>query len=172
MRFTPTALTLLHALPPVPRTPPVSSALSPLYNFESDAASEALTAWERIDDVIMGGVSSSRLTLPPDGGYALFEGRLRSEGGGFCGQRMRLLAEPLDLSSADGMFIDCEALPIVRRATLNAAAALGLGCAAALSPARWFRQNDGAGRATLKASLEDGDSHEAGSRRGGVSGGV
>ena len=112
MRFAPTALALLHAVTPVPRTPPPSSALSPLYNFESDTASEALTAWERIDDVIMGGVSSSRLTLSPEGGCALFEGRLRSEGGGFCGQRMRLLAEPIDLSGADGVFIDCEALPI------------------------------------------------------------
>ena len=49
----------------------------------------------------MGGVSSSRLVLDAKGEGALFEGRLRSEGGGFCGQRMRLLAEPLDLSSAD-----------------------------------------------------------------------
>ena len=57
----------------------------------------------------MGGVSSSRLVAAEKGEGVVFEGRLRSDGGGFCGQRMRLLAEPLDLSSSDGMFIDCEA---------------------------------------------------------------
>lgn len=63
--------------------------------------------------VWQGGVSSSRLVAAPgEGNGAVFEGRLRSDGGGFCGQRMRLLAEPLDLSSADGIFIDCEATSV------------------------------------------------------------
>ena len=66
--------------------------------------------WERIDDVIMGGVSSSRLVLATDAaGGAIFEGRIREQGGGFCGQRMRLLAEPLDLSSASGIYLDLDA---------------------------------------------------------------
>lgn len=63
--------------------------------------------WERIDDVIMGGVSSSRLVK--DDGCAVFEGTLREEGGGFCGQRLKLLSTPLDLSSQDGLYVDCEA---------------------------------------------------------------
>ncbi len=66
--------------------------------------------WERIDDVIMGGVSSSRLVLATDqAGGAIFEGRLREQGGGFCGQRMKLLSEPLDLSSASGLYLDLDA---------------------------------------------------------------
>jgi len=59
--------------------------------------------------VIMGGVSNSRLAAAPSGDCAYFEGRLRELGGGFCGQRMRLLSEPLDLSSQAGIYLDCEA---------------------------------------------------------------
>lgn len=55
----------------------------------------------------MGGVSSSRLALDPEDGGASFEGRIRSEGGGFCGQRMRLLSQPIDLSTSDGMYLEC-----------------------------------------------------------------
>ena len=57
----------------------------------------------------MGGVSNSRLVAAPGGGCAYFEGRLRELGGGFCGQRMRLLSSPLDLSSQAGVYLDCEA---------------------------------------------------------------
>ena len=45
----------------------------------------------------------------PDGDGAVFEGRLRELGGGFCGTRLRLLSEPLDLSAADGLYLDAEA---------------------------------------------------------------
>ena len=68
--------------------------------------SSNLDAWERIDDVIMGGVSSSQLVA--DGDAVSFEGTLREEGGGFCGQRLKLLTEPLDLSAQDGLYVDCE----------------------------------------------------------------
>ena len=112
------AIALLHSVPRAPRTPGAAltasilgladvSYRSVLYDFSQP---DQLEEWERIDDVIMGGVSSSRLVV--DGSSALFEGRLRSDGGGFCGQRMRLLAEPLDLSAADGVFVDCEALSV------------------------------------------------------------
>ena len=91
----------------------VPSAVStPLFSFEGDRASReaALSAFERIDDVIMGGVSSSRLVLAEDeAGGAIFEGRIREQGGGFCGQRLRLLAEPLDLSSSDGVYLEVDA---------------------------------------------------------------
>ena len=76
-------------------------ALSPILTRD------AVDAWERIDDVIMGGVSSSRLVEGED--CAVFEGTLREEGGGFCGQRLKLLATPLDLSSQEGLYVDCEA---------------------------------------------------------------
>jgi hypothetical protein len=102
---------LLHAVPSVRRTGTLnaatSTALTPLFDFEGTGAENAISAWERIDDVIMGGVSSSKLSL--DETSAIFEGRLRSEGGGFCGQRMRLLAEPVDLSDAGGLALDVRA---------------------------------------------------------------
>ena len=84
-----------------------SATVTPLFTFSSEAA---LEPWERIDDVIMGGVSSSSLVRDSDGS-AVFKGTLREEGGGFCGQRLKLLATPLDLSSASGLSLDCEAGP-------------------------------------------------------------
>lgn len=80
---------------------------SALYDFTG--TDKPMDKWERIDDVIMGGVSSSRLTPAADGSCAVFEGRVRSDGGGFCGQRMKLLAEPIDLSSSEGIFVECAA---------------------------------------------------------------
>jgi len=88
-------------------------AANVLFDFAGNRSEAAIDAWERIDDVIMGGISSSRLVLSSDGSGAIFEGRIRSDGGGFCGQRMRLLSEPLDLSKSSGMFIDCVVLPDV-----------------------------------------------------------
>lgn len=88
------------------------SARAPLFSFvgSDEARQETLSLWERIDDVIMGGVSSSRLVMANDeAGGVLFEGRLREQGGGFCGQRMKLLAEPLDLSAALGLYLDLDA---------------------------------------------------------------
>ena len=45
--------------------------------------------WERLDDVIMGGQSSSSLKASEDGA-ALFSGDLILEGGGFCGARTKV----------------------------------------------------------------------------------
>ena len=45
--------------------------------------------WERLDDVIMGGQSSSTLRATEDGA-ALFSGDLILEGGGFCGARTKV----------------------------------------------------------------------------------
>ena len=52
-----------------------------------DAAAPEATAalWERIDDVVMGGVSSSKIVVG-DGG-AEWRGIVRTDGGGFCGTR-------------------------------------------------------------------------------------
>ena len=73
------------------RTPPLRSSTAayekertPVFNF--DAAPEATAAlWERIDDVVMGGVSSSKIVVG-DGG-AEWRGIVRTDGGGFCGTR-------------------------------------------------------------------------------------
>ena len=48
-----------------------------------------ISRWERLDDVIMGGQSSSTLRATEDGA-ALFSGDLILEGGGFCGARTKV----------------------------------------------------------------------------------
>lgn len=54
-------------------------------------ASDAdLAVWERLDDVIMGGQSSSTLRAAGDGSCADFSGDLIIEGGGFCGARTKV----------------------------------------------------------------------------------
>ncbi|CAL5221994.1 g4282 [Coccomyxa viridis] len=61
--------------------------------------------WERLDDVIMGGQSSSTLRATEDGA-ALFSGDLVIEGGGFCGARTKGM--DLDLSAYDGIALQVE----------------------------------------------------------------
>jgi hypothetical protein len=78
--------------------------LTPIFPF--DAAPEATAAlWERIDDVVMGGVSSSKIVTSDDAG-AEWRGIVRTDGGGFCGARTAALEAPLDLSKADGIYVD------------------------------------------------------------------
>jgi len=62
---------------------------------------EDLEKWQRLDDVIMGGKSSSGLELLPDGTGAVWKGELIVEGGGFCGART--YPTPMDLSKYDGV---------------------------------------------------------------------
>ncbi|PRW55975.1 nadh:ubiquinone oxidoreductase complex i intermediate-associated 30 [Chlorella sorokiniana] len=57
--------------------------------------------WQRLDDVIMGGQSSSGLAAAEDGSGAVWTGDLIVEGGGFCGART--LAAEYDLSAFDGI---------------------------------------------------------------------
>ena len=54
----------------------------------SMASEQDVSKWERLDDVIMGGRSSSTLRATEDGA-ALFSGDLILEGGGFCGARTK-----------------------------------------------------------------------------------
>uniref|UniRef100_A0A383VGR7 NADH:ubiquinone oxidoreductase intermediate-associated protein 30 domain-containing protein n=1 Tax=Tetradesmus obliquus TaxID=3088 RepID=A0A383VGR7_TETOB len=65
------------------------------------ASAEDLAAWERLDDVIMGGNSSSALEAAADGSGAVWKGDLVVEGGGFCGARTKAL--DMDLSGYDGL---------------------------------------------------------------------
>lgn len=50
------------------------------------ASAADLERWQRLDDVIMGGQSSSSLAINDDE-TATFSGTLVLEGGGFCGTR-------------------------------------------------------------------------------------
>jgi len=76
---------------------------TPVFNFDAAPAATA-ALWERIDDVVMGGVSSSKIVVG-DGG-AEWKGIVRTDGGGFCGTRTAALDAPLDLSKADGVYVD------------------------------------------------------------------
>jgi hypothetical protein len=62
---------------------------------------EDLEKWQRLDDVIMGGNSSSGLELSSDGTGAVWKGQLIVEGGGFCGART--YPAQMDLSKYDGV---------------------------------------------------------------------
>ena len=55
----------------------------------SMGSEQDISRWERLDDVIMGGQSSSSLKAV-EGGAALFSGDLILEGGGFCGARTKV----------------------------------------------------------------------------------
>jgi len=76
-------------------------SFAPVATFQTE---EALQKWRRMDDVIMGGNSSSAWRLVPgQPAYGEWSGELVLEGGGFCGCRCDGL--DLDLSSADGLVI-------------------------------------------------------------------
>lgn len=61
-----------------------------LINFELP---DSLNEWTTVDDVVMGGVSSSRVSHDP-AGFAVFEGTLSLENnGGFCALRSGVLTE-------------------------------------------------------------------------------
>ena len=86
------------ARPQPPAFPPVAT-----FATEGD-----LQAWRRMDDVIMGGSSSSAWRLVQSSGspgeppaWGLWSGDLITDGGGFCGCRCDGLA--LDLTAADGL---------------------------------------------------------------------
>jgi len=81
---------------------------APIYSFDGDvvARDAALAKFERIDDVIMGGVSKSKLVAGTSG-VASWWGLVRTAGGGFCGQRTRTFQQPLNLSGYDGLVITC-----------------------------------------------------------------
>ena len=64
-------------------------------------SAEDLAKWQRLDDVIMGGKSSSGLEVSSSGTGAVWKGDLVVEGGGFCGART--LPMQLDLSTYDGI---------------------------------------------------------------------
>lgn len=73
-------------------------------------ASDAdLAVWERLDDVIMGGQSSSTLSAAGDGSGADFSGDLIIEGGGFCGARTKVLHFHATVSLLYVLHLSCQA---------------------------------------------------------------
>jgi hypothetical protein len=81
----------------------------PLLKFSGNDLQNSLDMFESFDDQIMGGISQSTLKsgTQSDTGddLAVFSGVVRVEGGGFVGNRMKLLSEALDLSAYTGLYL-------------------------------------------------------------------
>jgi len=72
-----------------------------LFDF-SNPSSDIKEIWGAVDDVVMGGVSESQITLT--GGSTLFSGIVRTENnGGFASVLTRNLNPPLNLSNYEGI---------------------------------------------------------------------
>jgi len=78
-------------------------------SFDNETATKkiAVESFERIDDAIMGGISTSSLRDVPGETYASWSGVCRTDGGGFCGTRTLPFREPLDVCGSDGLLVDC-----------------------------------------------------------------
>lgn len=90
---------LMEVLPTVlPKATVQYNSVVPMGNAEE------VMIWDRMDDVIMGGKSSSVIEAAPDVGatVARWKGDLIIEGGGFCGARTKKL-DNCDLSAYDGV---------------------------------------------------------------------
>lgn len=73
----------------------------PLFDFRQPSANLA-QVWGAIDDVVMGGVSSSDIRFMD--GYALFAGNVSTDNsGGFASIRTRTFERPIDLSAFEGL---------------------------------------------------------------------
>jgi len=93
---------------PEPEDTSASFDLLDLRSGASDAVAVAAQAWERVDDVVMGGVSSSAIGPDLAGRTCLvWAGKCRTQGGGFTGCRSVALKTPLDLTAFDGISIVC-----------------------------------------------------------------
>lgn len=88
-----------------------ATSYRPVFDFAlTDPAAKAKSAasFERIDDAIMGGISTSSFRDVPDAPYARWSGVCRTDGGGFCGARTLPFVAPLDAGGADGVYLECD----------------------------------------------------------------
>lgn len=81
-----------------------TTTFEPVFDFRLNSTVER---FERIDDAIMGGISTSALREVPGKPYASWSGVCRLDGGGFCGMRTLAFEEPLQVGDAAGFFLDC-----------------------------------------------------------------
>merc|ERR1711920_501665 len=67
-----------------------------------------MAAFERIDDAIMGGISTSAIRQNPEEDFATWSGVCRTDGGGFCGTRTLPFQAPLKVGKdAEGIYLLC-----------------------------------------------------------------
>lgn len=94
--------TLSWLAPVVPMNIINLNAVSPLLFDFRDPRLDLRETWGAIDDVVMGGVSESQMTL--ENGAALFSGVVSTaNSGGFASVRTRNFSPPLDLSPYQGV---------------------------------------------------------------------
>jgi len=77
---------------------------SPVFDFGIEST---VDSFDRIDDAIMGGISTSALQNVPGQPFATWTGICREDGGGFCGTRTLPFSEPLKIENAEGLYVDC-----------------------------------------------------------------
>jgi len=80
-----------------------SSTYRPIFDF---AEPDTVAKFDRIDDVVMGGVSSSTLMDVTGEPYAKWFGNCRIDGGGFCGLRTLPFENSLNVADVDGFYLD------------------------------------------------------------------
>ena len=84
-----------------------SESVTTSYNAVFDfGKSETVQSFDRIDDAIMGGISTSALRDVADRDYASWSGVCRTDGGGFCGTRTLPFRDPLVVGDAKGIYLD------------------------------------------------------------------
>jgi hypothetical protein len=71
------------------------------------SVNETLSKIDRLDDVIMGGISSSNVVKNKNDDFARWAGVCRTDGGGFCGFRTNPFETPLNVGDADGFYMTC-----------------------------------------------------------------
>jgi len=86
----------------------VSSSIqyAPVFDF-SVAESNDIAKFDRIDDAIMGGISTSTLREVKSKPFVSWSGVCRIDGGGFCGFRTLPFRTPLNVTGSEGLFINC-----------------------------------------------------------------
>jgi hypothetical protein len=93
------------------QTTSLQSTYSPVFDFtltNTTIKQKSASSFERIDDAIMGGISTSSLRDVPDQNYASWSGVCRTDGGGFCGMRTLPFKDaPLNATDQDGVYLDC-----------------------------------------------------------------
>jgi len=78
------------------------TSFTPIFDFTKK---ETIDQVARLDDAIMGGISTS--SFQPADGFARWGGVCRTDGGGFCGFRTNPFEEPLMPGDSDGLYMKC-----------------------------------------------------------------
>lgn len=89
---------------PISSTEKEETSFTPIFDFTK---SDTIDQIERLDDAVMGGISTSSVQPSLEGGFARWGGVCRTDGGGFCGFRTNQFAEPLRTGDSDGIYVQC-----------------------------------------------------------------